>query len=70
MLCNASVNALQTVGVYLAGVSVTKIPTLLGVSRAAVSNVMKALANNGKTSSAKRNYGQKPKVKGIEEDRV
>ena len=62
MLCNASINALQIVGVRLAGASVTKTPTLLGVFRAAVSKVMKVYANNGKTSSAKSNCGQKPKV--------
>jgi predicted transcriptional regulator len=63
MLCNASVNGLKIVGVRLAGLSITKTPTLLGVSRAAVSKVMKVYANNGKTTSAKRNCGQKPKIK-------
>jgi transposase len=50
----------QIVGVYLAGVPVNKTDTLLGVSRAAISNVMMAYTN-GKTSSAKRYSGQKPK---------
>ena len=36
--------------------------TLLGVSRAAVSKVMMAYTNRGKTSSAKRNSGRKPKL--------
>ena len=35
---------------------------LLGESRAAVSKVMMAYTNNGKTSSADRNSGQKPKI--------
>jgi len=46
----------------LAGASVTKMGTLLGVSRAAVSKVMMAYTNDGNTSSAKRNSGQKPKL--------
>jgi hypothetical protein len=40
----------QIVGARLAGVSVTKTATLLGVSRAAVSKTMMAYTNNGKTS--------------------
>jgi hypothetical protein len=50
MLCNVSVNPQKNVGARLAGASVTKTPTLLGVSRAAASKVMK-------TSSDKRNCG-------------
>jgi len=38
----------QIVGVHLAGASVTKMATLLGVSRAAVFNVMTAYTNHGK----------------------
>jgi len=40
---------------------------LLGVPRAAVSKVTTAYTNHGKTSSAERNSGQKPKL--IERDR-
>ena len=46
----------------LAGASVTKTANLLGVSRAAVSKVMVAYTNHGKTSSAKKNRGRKPKL--------
>jgi len=35
--------------------------TLLGVSKAAISKVMVTYTNHGRTSSAKRNSGQKPK---------
>jgi predicted transcriptional regulator len=52
----------QMVGAHLTGASVTKMSTLLGVSRPAVSKVMTSYTNHGKTSSAKRNNGQKPKV--------
>jgi len=52
----------QTVGPHLAGACVTTTATLSGVSRAAVSKVMIAHTNHGKTSSAKRNCGQKPKL--------
>ena len=41
--------------------SVTKMATLLGVSRAAVSKFMMTYTNYGRTSSAKRSSGQKPK---------
>jgi predicted transcriptional regulator len=51
----------QIVGAYLAGAPVNKTATLLGVSRAAVSEVLMAYTNHGKTSSSKRNSGQKPK---------
>jgi len=47
----------QIVGVHLAGASVTKTATLLGVSRAAVSKVMITYTNHGRTSSSKRNIG-------------
>jgi transposase len=36
--------------------------TLLAVSRAAVTKVLKAYTNHGKTSSARRNSGRKPKL--------
>jgi len=52
----------QMVGAYLAGASVTKMATLLDVSRAAVSKVMTAYTNHGMTS-AKRNSGCKTKTK-------
>jgi len=41
---------------------VTKTANLLGVSRAAVSKVMMAYTNHGKTSSAKKNRGRKPQL--------
>ena len=47
----------QIVGARLAGASVTKMVTLFGVSRAAVSKVMMTYTNHGRTSSAKRNSG-------------
>jgi len=50
------------IGAHLAGASVTKRATLLGVSRAAVSRVMTTYTNHGRTSSAKRNCGWKPKL--------
>jgi len=51
----------QIVGAYLTGASLNKTATLLGVSRAAISKVMMAYTNHGKTSSAKKYSGQKPK---------
>jgi hypothetical protein len=44
----------QIVGARLAGASVIKTVTLLGVSRATVSEVMLAYTNHGKTTSTKR----------------
>jgi len=52
----------QIVGARLAGASVTKMTTLLGVYRAAVSMVMATYTDHGRTSSAKRNSGQKLKL--------
>jgi transposase len=49
----------QIAGVHLAGASAIKTATLLGVSRATVSKIMLAYMNLGKTTSAKRNSGQK-----------
>jgi IS30 family transposase len=49
----------QIIDVHLAGASVTKISTLLGVPRVGVSKVMLAYTNHGKTTSAKRNSGRK-----------
>jgi len=51
----------QIVGVLLAGVHITKMATLLGVSRAAFSKVVTTYTNHGKTSSAKRNSDWKLK---------
>jgi len=51
----------QIVGAHLAGASVTKMATLLGVFRATVSKVMTAYTNHGMTS-ATRNSDQKPKL--------
>jgi transposase len=48
----------QFVGARLAGTSVTKSSTVLGVSRAAVSKVMSAYTNHGKTTATKRNSGR------------
>jgi predicted transcriptional regulator len=44
----------QVIGMCLAGASVTKTATLLGVSRATVSKAMSAYKNHGKTTSPKR----------------
>jgi transposase len=49
----------QMVGVHLAGASVTKVATLLGVLSARVSKIISANTNHGKTTSAKRNSGRK-----------
>jgi hypothetical protein len=45
------------VGGSVAGASVTKTVTLLGVSRVKVSKVMLAYTNDGKTTLLKRNSG-------------
>jgi len=50
----------QMVGARVTGASVTKMSTLLGVSRPTVSKVMTAYTHHGKTPSAKTNNGQKP----------
>jgi hypothetical protein len=49
----------KIVGARLAGASVIKTATLLGVLRSTVSKVMLAYTNHEKTTSAKRNGGQK-----------
>jgi transposase len=49
----------QIVGARLAGASVIKTATLLGVSRATVTKAMSACTNHGKTTSTKRNSGRK-----------
>ena len=51
----------QMVGAHLAVAHVTKMATLLGVFRAAVSKVMMAYTNHG--TSAKRNSDCKTKTK-------
>jgi transposase len=48
----------EIVGARLAGASVTKTATLLGVLRATVSKVLSAYANHRETTSAKRNSGR------------
>jgi len=52
----------QIVGACLAAASVTGTATLLRVSRAAVSKVVTTCTNHGRTSSTKRNIGQKSKL--------
>jgi hypothetical protein len=49
----------QIIGAQLAGASVTKTATLIGVSIATVSKVMSTYMNHGKITSAKKNNGQK-----------
>jgi hypothetical protein len=49
----------QIIDVRLAGASLTKTGTLLGVLRATVSNVMSTCTNHGKTTSVKRDSGRK-----------
>jgi transposase len=48
----------QIVGARLAGASMIKTATLLGVSKATVSKVMLAYTNHGKTATTKRNTGR------------
>jgi transposase len=48
----------QIVGARLAGASMTKTATLLGVSRVTISKVMLAYMNHGKTTSVKMNSGK------------
>ena len=57
----------QVIGARLVGASVTKMATLFSVAIAAVSIVMAAYTNHGKTSSATRTCDRKPKL--IERDR-
>ena len=52
----------QTVGVHFAVASVITMATVLGVPRAPVSRVLTTYKHHGKTSSAKRNSGQNPKL--------
>jgi transposase len=52
----------KMVGASLAGASVTKTATSLGVSRAAVSKVLTAYTNHGKISPAERNGVRNPKL--------
>jgi hypothetical protein len=49
----------QIVGVRLAGACVTKVGTLLGALRVTFFKVISAYTIHGKTTSAKRNSGQK-----------
>jgi transposase len=49
----------QIVGARLVEASVTETATLLGISRATISEVMSAYTDHGKTTSAKRTSGRK-----------
>jgi IS30 family transposase len=49
----------QITGAHLSAASVTKTATLLRVLRATVSKIMLAYTIHGKTTSGKRNSGQK-----------
>jgi predicted transcriptional regulator len=49
----------QIDGARLAGISVIKIATLLGISRATVSKITSAYTNHGKITSAMRNSARK-----------
>jgi hypothetical protein len=49
----------QIIGAHLAGASVTKTATLLGISRVTVSEVTLACTNYGKMTSAKRSSRRK-----------
>jgi len=51
----------QTDGAHLAGAYVPKTATLLGVFRATVPKVITVYINHGRTPSAERNSGRKPK---------
>jgi transposase len=53
----------QSVGARLAGTSVAKAVTLLGVSRATASKAMSALTNHRKTATAKRTSGRNSALK-------
>jgi hypothetical protein len=52
----------QTVGTCLPVAPVTMMATLLGALRAPVSKVKTAYTYHGKSSTATRNSGQKPKL--------
>jgi len=53
----------DSVGACLAGLYVTKMATLLGVSRAAVSKVVMTYTNHWRTLAAVRNSGQKANLR-------
>jgi len=52
----------QILGACLAETSIIKSVTFFGVSRSAVSEVMTAYTNHGKTSLCTRNSGRKPEL--------